>query len=80
MIVIHWSILLAWLHELNIRVPYKTFRIKRFIFRRAKGSHHIYYNAQSNKTAVVPVHGGKDLKKGTFLSILKQAGIEINHN
>jgi len=51
-----------------------------FIFRRAKGSHHIYYNAQSNKTAVVPVHGGKDLKKGTFLSILKQAGIEINHN
>ena len=37
-----------------------------FIFRRAKGSHHIYYNAQSNKTAVVPVHGGKDLKKGTF--------------
>ena len=28
------------------------------------------------KTAIVPVHGGKDLKKGTFLAILKQAGID----
>ena len=51
-----------------------------FVFRRAKGSHHIYYNAESNKTAVVPVHGGKDLRKGTFLSILKQAEIEINND
>lgn len=24
---------------------------------------------------VVPIHGNKDLAKGTFLSILKQAGI-----
>jgi predicted RNA binding protein YcfA (HicA-like mRNA interferase family) len=48
-----------------------------FFFKRSKGSHHLYYNPISNKTAVVPVHGGKDLKKGTFLSIVKQAGIEI---
>jgi predicted RNA binding protein YcfA (HicA-like mRNA interferase family) len=27
---------------------------------------------------VVPVHGNKDLKKGTFLAILKQAGIDKN--
>lgn len=46
-----------------------------FICKRSKGSHHIYYNAATNKTVVVPVHGGKDLKKGTFLTILKQAGI-----
>jgi predicted RNA binding protein YcfA (HicA-like mRNA interferase family) len=26
----------------------------------------------------VPVHGGKDMKKGTFLAILKQAGIDKN--
>lgn len=24
------------------------------------------------------MHGGKDLKKGTFLSILKHAGIDVN--
>ncbi|MDP5140711.1 MAG: type II toxin-antitoxin system HicA family toxin [Spirosomaceae bacterium] len=46
-----------------------------FHFKRSKGSHHLYYNSATNKTVVVPIHGGKDLKKGTFLSILKQAGI-----
>ncbi|MFN7792473.1 MAG: type II toxin-antitoxin system HicA family toxin [Cyclobacteriaceae bacterium] len=47
-----------------------------FIFKRAKGSHQLYYNPISNITVVVPVHGGKDIKKGTFLAILKQAGID----
>jgi predicted RNA binding protein YcfA (HicA-like mRNA interferase family) len=37
-----------------------------------------FYNASSNKTVVVPVHGNRDLKKGTFLAILKQAGIDKN--
>ena len=46
-----------------------------FIFKRSKGSHFLYYNPITNKTVVVPVHAGKDLKKGTFLAILKQAGI-----
>jgi predicted RNA binding protein YcfA (HicA-like mRNA interferase family) len=27
----------------------------------------------------VPVHGGKDMKKGTFLAVLKQAGIDKNN-
>jgi predicted RNA binding protein YcfA (HicA-like mRNA interferase family) len=47
-----------------------------FQFKRAKGSHRVYYNPMSNKTIIVPFHNGKDLKKGTFLAILKQAGIE----
>ena len=46
-----------------------------FMYRRTKGSHQIFYNPTNNKTAIVPVHGNKDLKKGTFLAILKQAGI-----
>lgn len=46
-----------------------------FVFKRSKGSHRLYYNAQTNKTVIVPVHGNKDLKKGTFFAILKQAGI-----
>ncbi len=48
---------------------------KGFIFKRSKGSHHIYYNSATNKTVSVPLHGNKDLKKGTLLAILKQAGI-----
>ncbi len=49
-----------------------------FIFKRAKGSHQVYYNPMSNITVIVPVHGGKDIKKGTFLAILKMAGIDKN--
>jgi predicted RNA binding protein YcfA (HicA-like mRNA interferase family) len=37
-----------------------------------------FYNPINNKTIIVPFHNGKDLKKGTFLAILKQAGIEHN--
>lgn len=47
-----------------------------FTFKRSKGSHQLYYNPVTNKTAIVPVHQGRDLKKGTFFAILKQAGIE----
>jgi len=47
-----------------------------FTFRRSKGSHQLYYNPVTNKTAIAPVHQGRDLKKGTFFVILKQAGIE----
>lgn len=48
-----------------------------FVYKRASGSHQLYYNPTNNKTAVIPVHGGKDMKKGTFLAILKQAGIKL---
>lgn len=47
-----------------------------FSFKRGKGSHQVYYNPVSNKTVIVPMHGKKDMPKGTFYAILKQAGIE----
>jgi predicted RNA binding protein YcfA (HicA-like mRNA interferase family) len=47
-----------------------------FVFKRSKGSHYVFYNNEKSKTIIVPVHGGKDIKKGTFLAILKQAGID----
>ena len=34
-----------------------------FIFKRAKGSHQLYYNPATNKTVIVPFHGVKDIKK-----------------
>jgi predicted RNA binding protein YcfA (HicA-like mRNA interferase family) len=50
--------------------------INGFVFKRAKGSHHLYYNPQTNKTTIVPMHGNRDMPKGTFFAILKQAGID----
>lgn len=47
-----------------------------FILKRSKGSHQLYYNPVTNKTVIVPVHSGKDMKKGTFLAVIKQAGLD----
>ena len=47
-----------------------------FIFRRSKGSHQVFYNEETNKTVIVPMHGKKDLPKGTFFAIIKRAGID----
>ena len=47
-----------------------------FIYKRSKGSHQLFYKPGTKKTAIVPFHSGRDLKKGTFLAILKQAGIK----
>jgi predicted RNA binding protein YcfA (HicA-like mRNA interferase family) len=47
-----------------------------YVFRRSNGSHHIYVHPGKKKLVVVPIHGNKELPKGTFYAILKQAGIE----
>lgn len=47
-----------------------------FEFKRSKGSHQVYYHPGKNKTVIVPLHGKKDIPKGTFYSILKEAGID----
>jgi predicted RNA binding protein YcfA (HicA-like mRNA interferase family) len=48
---------------------------KGFQLKRVTGSHHIYFHKELKKTVVVPVHGNKDIPKGTFMSIIKEAGI-----
>jgi mRNA interferase HicA len=48
-----------------------------FTHKRSKGSHKIYYNQKTNKTIVIPVHG-KEMPKGTFFAIIRQAGIVKN--
>ncbi len=45
-----------------------------FVLHRIKGSHHIFKH--SNGLRVVVPHPKKDLPKGTFNAILKQAGLE----
>lgn len=43
---------------------------------RSKGSHFQYQHPEYSNTVAVPNHGGKDIKKGTLNSILKQAGLK----
>ena len=49
-----------------------------YSLRRSSGSHQLFYNPIKNRTVIVPVHGKKDLPKGTFYAILKQADIDKN--
>lgn len=57
----------------------KTEEVARILFKlgfqpkRKKGSHLIL--TRNKKIVVVPVHEGRDLPKGTLMSILKQSGI-----
>lgn len=46
-----------------------------FVLDRTKGSHHIYMLPDGTKRVIVPMHN-RDIPKGTFHSILKQAGID----
>ncbi len=47
-----------------------------YSYTRSKGSHKVYYNPESNKTVIVPMHGKKDMPKGTFFTVLRQAGVD----
>ncbi len=47
-----------------------------FNLSRSNGSHHLYVNPVTGKRTIVPIHGNKDLPKGLFYAILKQAGID----
>lgn len=44
-----------------------------FAFDRQKGSHRVYYHPKTNVTVVVPQHS--EIKKGTLMQILRQAGL-----
>lgn len=52
----------------------KILKKKGFKLDRSRGSHQIYIHKQKQLRAIVPMHC-KDLPKGTFFSILKQADI-----
>ena len=44
---------------------------------RQSGSHKIFKHPENPYNVSVPVHGGKDIPKGTLNGILKTAGIKI---
>ncbi|MEL7586937.1 MAG: type II toxin-antitoxin system HicA family toxin [Prolixibacteraceae bacterium] len=46
-----------------------------WILIRQTGSHRVYRHSLKTGTVILPAHGSKELKKGTEMSIRKQAGI-----
>jgi len=60
----------------NARELLTFLRSKGFAESRQTGSHVILKDSEG-KTLVVPVHRGKDLPKGLFLRILKDAGFTL---
>jgi len=49
-----------------------------FVVDRIVGSHHVLvYPGDARRAVTVPVHGGRDLKRGTIRSIIRQAGFTV---
>ena len=48
-----------------------------FIFDRQKGSHAVYLRASDHRRVVIPIHKGKDLKRGTLRGIIEDLGITV---
>jgi predicted RNA binding protein YcfA (HicA-like mRNA interferase family) len=49
-----------------------------FVIERIAGSHHVLVHpADPRRTVTVPVHAGRDLKRGTLRSIIRQAGFSV---
>jgi len=63
------------IRPLNSKELIKLLEQRGFLLDRVKGSHHIFLHPTSRKRVVVPMHN-RELPIGTFLSILKQAGID----
>jgi len=56
----------------------KILGVNGFSFKRTKYSRQICHNPTTNKAVIVPLHGNKDMPKGTFFAILRQADIDRN--
>ncbi|MGH9856283.1 MAG: type II toxin-antitoxin system HicA family toxin [Acidobacteriota bacterium] len=47
-----------------------------FILRRqAAGSHEIWFHPKTQRSVTIPNYGGKDFKKGTLASMIKDTGL-----
>lgn len=44
--------------------------------RRGGGAHRKWTNAATNRSTVLPDHGGKDLKGGTLRAVVRQLGLD----
>lgn len=56
----------------------KILKLLNFELLRTKGSHHFYYNKETGKTTVVPVHNNEVLGIGILREIIKDIDISID--
>jgi len=50
-----------------------------FIIDRVVGSHHVMaHPSDPKRTVSVPVHGNRDLKRGTLRAIIRQSGFSVD--
>ena len=50
-----------------------------FLVDRIAGSHHVLVHpGDARRTVTVPVHAGRDLKRGTLPAIIRQAGFAVD--
>ena len=47
-----------------------------WVFRRVKGSHHVYEKPGRTETLSIPLHGNKDLKIGLQSALMKLIGLK----
>lgn len=48
-----------------------------FVFDRQRGSHAVYYRAADSRRLVIPMHGSKELKPGTFRGLIADVGMTV---
>ena len=62
---------------ISAKTVIKVLELNGFLFlRQKKGSHRVYWNAETKATAVVSLHGrNQTVPIGTFLAIVKQSKI-----
>lgn len=46
------------------------------LYRQGKGSHVLWVNDETGAFVALPNHGGKDIRRGTLRSIVKQIGLK----
>jgi predicted RNA binding protein YcfA (HicA-like mRNA interferase family) len=45
---------------------------------RSKGSHHFFFNRETNKTTTIPVHGKEELSVGLLKEILRDIDLSVD--
>ena len=69
---------MAKLSQLSGRELLQKLRKFGFEVDRVTGSHHVVRHETDSRSASVPCHGNKPLKKGTLKGILNQLGISVD--
>lgn len=62
---------------LTARIVVKKLLRAGFRYLYTKGSHQHFWNPKSGRVASVPTHGNKDIGRGLFSKIIKQAGLTV---